>query len=176
MGQLPPYNDTSAHVTSLPNNETHTVIPRLRRNIQGTHRTTASPPRNEQHDRRDTARGNAVRRAYRRPKSQSSGNIERSNRDNKVFMSYPNGLPLYHADATKRFRRVHTARLRTHHAEGAHTDQLVSISADHDYSKGPHQDTVGFAVGSNQEILPTSEKRPGFLGDYERWQLLGHAE
>jgi hypothetical protein len=33
-------------------------------------------------------------------------------------------------------------------------DEIVEISAEHDFTKGPYQDTVGFAVGSNQTIFP----------------------
>jgi hypothetical protein len=51
------------------------------------------------------------------------------------------------------FTKTQTALLRTYHTGGFTEDQLVEISADHDFEKGPYQDTVGFAVGSNQTIF-----------------------
>jgi hypothetical protein len=34
------------------------------------------------------------------------------------------------------------------------TDKIVTISDNHNFADGPYVDTVPFAVGSNQEILP----------------------
>jgi hypothetical protein len=45
------------------------------------------------------------------------------------------------------------AILRTYHNETNHTDEVVDIHDDHDFGGGPYQDTVPFAVGSNQSIL-----------------------
>ena len=33
-------------------------------------------------------------------------------------------------------------------------DKMVDISENHDFSKGPYQDTIPFSVASNQEIIP----------------------
>ncbi len=45
------------------------------------------------------------------------------------------------------------AILRTYHNEHSATDRVVEIDDDHDFSNGPYQDSVPFAVGSNQTIL-----------------------
>ena len=45
------------------------------------------------------------------------------------------------------------AILRTYHNELSFTDRVVEIDDDHDFGDGPYQDTVPFAVGSNQTIL-----------------------
>lgn len=67
-----------------------------------------------------------------------------------------NGI-LYYNHAKKVFGETQTAVLRTYQSNGGQTDQLCEVSADHDFSKGPYQDTVGFVVGSNQTIFPVSE-------------------
>lgn len=46
------------------------------------------------------------------------------------------------------------AILRTYTSENSYYDVLREIGDHHDFSKGPYEDTVGFAVGSNQAILP----------------------
>ena len=45
------------------------------------------------------------------------------------------------------------AILRTHFSETRFVDKIVDIDDNHDFAGGPYQDTVPFAVGSNQEIL-----------------------
>jgi hypothetical protein len=45
------------------------------------------------------------------------------------------------------------AILRTYHSEQKYTDQLVKIDDNHDWARGPYQDTAPFTVGSNQTIL-----------------------
>ena len=35
-----------------------------------------------------------------------------------------------------------------------YTDKIVEIRENHVFTNGPYEDTVPFAVGSNQEILP----------------------
>jgi hypothetical protein len=49
------------------------------------------------------------------------------------------------------------AILRTYHNELSFTDDVVEIDDNHDFSNGPYQDTVPFAVGSNQTILELDE-------------------
>lgn len=48
---------------------------------------------------------------------------------------------------------VMPAILVTYHKENVVARMLVVVMADHDFTKGPYQDTVPFAVGSNQMIL-----------------------
>lgn len=36
-------------------------------------------------------------------------------------------------------------------------DRIVTVDNRHDFLNGPYADTVPFAVGSNQEILPIEE-------------------
>jgi hypothetical protein len=50
-----------------------------------------------------------------------------------------------------------TAVLRTYQGEDNITDKLVEISDAHNFADGPYVDTVPFAVGSNQSILPEDE-------------------
>jgi hypothetical protein len=50
-----------------------------------------------------------------------------------------------------------TAVLRTYQGEDKIADKLVEISDDHNFADGPYGDTVPFAVGSNQAILPEDE-------------------
>lgn len=59
---------------------------------------------------------------------------------------------LYWGDAIKRFPVVQVASLVTYNGEDFPAYRLVAISAEHDFPNGPYQDTVGFAVGSNQTI------------------------
>lgn len=49
------------------------------------------------------------------------------------------------------------AVLRTYQGEDKITDKLVEISDDHNFANGPYVDTVPFAVGSNQAIIPEDE-------------------
>jgi len=49
------------------------------------------------------------------------------------------------------------AILRTYVSEGFYFDEIVLIDATHDFIGGPYQDTIPFAVGSNQEVLPVEE-------------------
>jgi len=49
------------------------------------------------------------------------------------------------------------AILRTHLNETRFVDKIVDIDDNHDFAGGPYQDTVPFAVGSNQEILPLED-------------------
>jgi hypothetical protein len=49
------------------------------------------------------------------------------------------------------------AILRSYHNETSHTDKVVDIHDDHDFGGGPYQDTVPFAVGSNQSILDSED-------------------
>lgn len=67
-----------------------------------------------------------------------------------------NGI-FYYEEAKKRFGETQTAVLRTYQCNGGQMDQLCEISAEHDFSKGPYQDTVGFSVGSNQAIFSQDE-------------------
>jgi hypothetical protein len=47
------------------------------------------------------------------------------------------------------------ATLRTwNNGDRSFTDSVVLIDRTHDFASGPYQDTVPFAVGSNQEVLP----------------------
>jgi hypothetical protein len=52
------------------------------------------------------------------------------------------------------------AILRSWHNETSHTDEVVDIHDDHDFGGGPYQDTVPFAVGSNQSILAIEDAFP----------------
>lgn len=66
--------------------------------------------------------------------------------------------PLYYNHAKKIFGETQTAILRTYSDNsGKYDDQPVEISAEHEFSQGPYQDTVGFAVGSNQTIISLHE-------------------
>jgi len=62
--------------------------------------------------------------------------------------------PLYYENAKSRFAHTKTAMLVTYDSfTGWPRDEReCEISSEHDFSKGPYQDTVGFAVGSNQDI------------------------
>jgi hypothetical protein len=57
------------------------------------------------------------------------------------------------------------AVLRTYHSETRKTDRIVNIDSAHDFADGPYVDTVPFAVGSNQAILPIEDLRPEILED-----------
>jgi hypothetical protein len=46
------------------------------------------------------------------------------------------------------------AILRTYQSENLFFEEEVEIDDDHIFAYGPYQDTVPFAVSSNQEILP----------------------
>jgi hypothetical protein len=46
------------------------------------------------------------------------------------------------------------AILRTYHSETESSDRVVDIDPAHDFAGGPYVDTIPFAVGSNQAILP----------------------
>jgi hypothetical protein len=52
------------------------------------------------------------------------------------------------------------AVLRTYlNNRGDFRDELVRVLRGHRFSDGPYVDTVPFAVGSNQAILPPPERR-----------------
>jgi hypothetical protein len=57
------------------------------------------------------------------------------------------------------------ATLRTYHNEHYATDRAVEIDDNHDFSNGPYQDSVPFAVGSNQAILPLEEGKSEQMED-----------
>jgi hypothetical protein len=46
------------------------------------------------------------------------------------------------------------AILKTNVGESVTFEEIVEIHDDHIFCYGPHQETVPFVVGSNQEILP----------------------
>jgi hypothetical protein len=53
------------------------------------------------------------------------------------------------------------AILRTYdHRDASYTDRVVEIDDNHDFSNGPYQDSVPFAVGSNQTILELGDGNP----------------
>lgn len=49
------------------------------------------------------------------------------------------------------------ATLRTYQSEDRIIDRLVEIDDAHNFADGPYVDTVPFAVGSNQTILPEED-------------------
>lgn len=54
------------------------------------------------------------------------------------------------------------AVLRTWNIPNAtYEDQIVTVDNHHNFLNGPYADTVPFAVGSNQEILPIEEYEIG---------------
>jgi hypothetical protein len=57
------------------------------------------------------------------------------------------------------------AILRTYDRDASFLDRVVEIDDDHDFSGGPYQDTVPFAVGSNQTILDLEDGRPDRMED-----------
>jgi hypothetical protein len=57
------------------------------------------------------------------------------------------------------------AILRTYHNEHSATDRVVEIDDNHEFYNGPYQDTVPFAVGSNQAILPIEDGKPEQMED-----------
>ena len=59
------------------------------------------------------------------------------------------------------------AILRTYKNEQDFTEKLVEVSDEHEFSDGPYEDTVPFAVGSNQTIIPLDEARM-------RWEIIDH--
>lgn len=66
----------------------------------------------------------------------------------------PEKLPLYYEKAKETYGRTQTALLVTFKDDGQQEVAPCEISADHDFQGGPYQDTVCFAVGSNQTIVP----------------------
>ncbi len=58
------------------------------------------------------------------------------------------------------------AILRTYdHRDASYTDRMVEIDDSHDFGRGPYQDSVPFAVGSNQTILELEEGDPERMED-----------
>lgn len=49
------------------------------------------------------------------------------------------------------------AILITYEKEAVAGLRLVIIADDHDWSKGPYADTVGFSLGSNQSLIPLEQ-------------------
>lgn len=65
--------------------------------------------------------------------------------------------PYFLKEARRRYgaKGIQIAIWRRHNIRtGERFDMRVAISAEHDWSKGPYGNTVPFAVGSNEEILP----------------------
>jgi hypothetical protein len=59
---------------------------------------------------------------------------------------------------------VKKAVLRTYlNNSGDFVDRIVEVSEDHDFSKGPYQDTVPFCVGSNQYLYEIQNGLAGFF-------------
>jgi hypothetical protein len=66
------------------------------------------------------------------------------------------------------------AILRTYYDKSSsHTDKVVEINDNHDFSRGAYVDTIPFAVGSNQTILPLEEGNLGDLTPKEARQIVG---
>ena len=55
------------------------------------------------------------------------------------------------------------AILRSYLSEDQIIDKVVEIDDDHDFNDGPYVDTIPFAVGSQQNILPLDWIRREYL-------------